>query len=111
MPTFGLRRTLSGGRFSGSPRRAGRSCRVDDPLTIAHLRALIWIHSRQEALAARRAAVQARRRRPDAEIFAKFPLRIVPTYPGDSRFDGEYFRQLLAHSPALVRSSLGDILR
>ena len=65
----------------------------------------------QDSLAQKRRAVQARRRRSDAEIFAKFPLRIVPTYPGDDRFDGAYFRELLGSSPALVRSSLGEIFR
>ncbi|MDQ2977592.1 MAG: hypothetical protein M3R62_00105, partial [Acidobacteriota bacterium] len=84
---------------------------VEDPLTVAHLRALLWIHRHQDSLAQKRRAVQARRRRSDAEIFAKFPLRIVPTYPGDDRFDGAYFRELLGSSPALVRSSLGEIFR
>ena len=82
---------------------------VDDPLTIAHLRALLWIHGHQEALAEKRRAVQARRRRPDAEIFARFPLRIVPTYPGDERFDGAWFQELLGRAPRLVRTSLREI--
>ena len=85
--------------------------RLGDPLTVAHLRALLWIHRHREDLAARRAAVQAGRRRSDAEIFAKFPLRIVPTYPGDAQFDGAYFRTLLGRSPELVRSSLAEIFR
>ncbi|MEP6767385.1 MAG: glycosyltransferase family 2 protein [Acidobacteriota bacterium] len=82
---------------------------LDDPLTVAHLRALLWIHRSSETLAAKRRDVQASRRRSDAEIFARFPLRIVPTYPGDERFDGAYFRELLGRSPALVRSSLSEI--
>ncbi|MEO8430517.1 MAG: glycosyltransferase [Acidobacteriota bacterium] len=84
---------------------------VDDPLTIAHLRALLWIHRNQDALAAKRRAVQARRKRADSEIFARFPLRLVPTYPGDERFDGPYFQELLGRSPELVRSSLTEIFR
>jgi GT2 family glycosyltransferase len=84
---------------------------IDDPLTVAHLQALLWIHRHQDSLAQKRRAVQARRLRSDAEIFAKFPLRIVPTYPGDDRFDGAYFRELLGSSPALVRSTLGEIFR
>jgi GT2 family glycosyltransferase len=82
---------------------------VDDPLTIAHLRALLWIHGHQDALAEKRRAVQAKRRRPDAEIFARFPLRIVPTYPGDERFDGAWFQELLGRAPRLVRTSLQEI--
>ncbi len=82
---------------------------VDDPLTIAHLRALLWIHRNTETLAAKRRAVQDSRRRTDAEIFTRFPLRIVPTYPGDERFDGAYFRELLGRAPALVHSTLAEI--
>ena len=93
------------------PPAAEPDLRLGDPLTVAHLRALLWIHRHREDLAARRAAVQAGRRRPDAEIFAKFPLRIVPTYPGDAQFDGAYFRTLLGQSPELVRSSLAEIFR
>jgi GT2 family glycosyltransferase len=83
--------------------------RVEDPLTIAHLKALLWIRRSQESLAAKRKAVQSRRRRSDAEIFARFPLRLVPTYPGDERFDSDFFREFLAHAPELVRTTLDEI--
>jgi hypothetical protein len=53
--------------------------------------------------------VQAERRRPDAEIFARFPLRIVPTYPGDERFDSDFFREFLSRAPSLVRATLPEI--
>jgi GT2 family glycosyltransferase len=82
---------------------------VDDPLTIAHLRALLWIHRNHASLFAKRRRVQGERRRPDAEIFARFPLRIVPTYPGDERFDSDFFREFLARSPALVSTTLPEI--
>ncbi|MFN2634261.1 MAG: glycosyltransferase family 2 protein [Thermoanaerobaculia bacterium] len=90
-------------------KQPGENVSLDDPLTVAHLRALLWIHRSSETLAAKRRDVQASRRRSDAEIFARFPLRIVPTYPGDEHFDGAYFRELLGRSPALVRSSLSEI--
>jgi len=83
--------------------------RLDDPLTAAHLRALLWIRRHRDALAAKRRAVQARRRRTDAEIFARFPLRLVPTYPGDGQFDTEFFREFLADAPGLVRTTLAEI--
>jgi GT2 family glycosyltransferase len=83
--------------------------RIEDPLTIAHLKALLWIRSHRETLAARRRDVQRRRRRSDAEIFAKFPLRIVPTYPGDVQFDSPFFAEFLAGAPSLVRSTLSEI--
>lgn len=96
-------------RLLGISGGGGSSVRVEDPLTVAHLRALAWIHSHQDTLASKRRAVQARRRRPDSEIFAKFPLRLVPTYPGDERFDSEYFREFLSGAPALARTTLAEI--
>jgi GT2 family glycosyltransferase len=93
----------------GISERVFSAPRIDDPLTAAHLQALLWIHAHRDALAAKRRAVQQRRRRPDAEIFAKFPLRIVPTYPGDAQFDSEFFGQWLTRAPHLVRTSLSEI--
>jgi GT2 family glycosyltransferase len=82
---------------------------IEDPLTIAHLKALLWIHRNQASLAAKRRAVQSGRRRSDSEIFAKFPLRLVPTYPGDERFDSDFFRAFLPESPPLLRTTLAEI--
>lgn len=96
-------------KLFGFSRSAARPALLDDPLTIAHCRALLWIHANAESLARKRKAIQARRRRPDAEIFARFPLRLVPTYPGDQRFDSDFFRDFLAASPRLVRTSLAEI--
>jgi GT2 family glycosyltransferase len=93
----------------GIAERPAAAARVDDPLTAAHLRALLWIHGHREALAGRRRAVQERRRRSDAEIFSRFPLRIVPTYPGDAQFDSDFFAPLLARAPRLVRTTLSEI--
>jgi GT2 family glycosyltransferase len=87
---------------------AGR-VEIDDPLTVAHLKALLWIHRNHASLAAKRRAVQAGRRRSDSEIFAKFPLRLVPTYPGDDRFDSDFFRAFLPESPPLLRTTLAEI--
>ena len=96
-------------RLFGISELALPGLRIEDPLTIAHVKALVWIHRHQESLAAKRNAVQAARRRTDAEIFAKFPLRLVPTYPGDERFDSDFFREFLPRSPALLRTSLAEI--
>jgi GT2 family glycosyltransferase len=82
---------------------------VDDPLTLAHLRALAWIHRHHAALAEKRRAVQSARRRADAEIFAKFPLRLVPTYPGDDRLASAFFAPFLDSAPALVKTTLAEI--
>ncbi len=96
-------------RLFGVRPEVGRRVAVDDPLTMAQTRALLWIHRHHASLAAKRRAVQVRRRRPDSEIFAKFPLRIVPTYPGDERFESDFFREFLEAAPPLVRSSLDEI--
>jgi GT2 family glycosyltransferase len=88
---------------------AGGRVAVDDPLTLAHLRALAWIHRHHAALAEKRRAVQAGRRRPDGEIFARFPLRLVPTYPGDDRLTSAFFAPFFASAPELVRTTLADI--
>jgi GT2 family glycosyltransferase len=82
---------------------------LDDPLTVAHLRALSWIHRHHAGLAEKRRLVQARRRRSDAEIFSKFPLRIVPTYPGDERFGSEFFAPFLESAPPLSPTTLEEI--
>ena len=95
---FGIRAAAGAGRVT-----------VEDPLTVAHLRALLWIHRNHAALASKRRAVQAGRRRSDAEIFGRFPLRIVPTYPGDERLDSDFFREFLSRAPALVRATLAEI--
>ncbi len=96
-------------RLAGIAGDAGRRVGVDDPLTVAHLRALVWIHRHQAALAEKRRAVQAGRRRSDAEIFAKFPLRLVPTYPGDARLASEFFAPFFESAPPLVRTTLEQI--
>lgn len=59
--------------------------RLTDGRTVAQLRALTWVLGNLDAAAASRRRVQERRRRPDREIFERFPLWIVPTYPGDER--------------------------
>ncbi len=87
----------------------GRRVVVDDPLTLAQLRALAWVHRHHGALAEKRRAVQAGRRRSDAEIFARFPLRLVPTYPGDDRLASAFFAPFFERAPDLVRTTLSEI--
>jgi len=81
-----LRAALAAGRHGarGSGQAAAaRAPILSDERTVAQLRALSYLLSHLEAGAAAREAVQRRRRRPDREIFARFPLYLVPTYPGD----------------------------
>jgi len=83
---------------------------IGDPLAIAQLRALRAIAGGAAELAGERARVQARRARSDREIFAKFPLRIVPTYPGDEVFATPFFAPLLPAATPLERRRLDEIL-
>jgi len=96
-------------RLFGIAEEVSSSVRIEDPLTIAHLRALLWIHRSQAALARKRRIVQDSRARPDSEIFAKFPMRLVPTYPGDERLDSDFFGSFFESAPELVRATLRDI--
>ena len=103
----------NGARFArllfGIAEEDARRVEVDDPLTLAQLRALAWIYRRQPALAEKRRAVQAARRRDDAEIFRRFPLRLVPTYPGDDRLASPFFAPFFEGAPPLVRTTLAEI--
>ena len=58
-----------------------------------------------------RSRVQARRRVPDREIFARFPPYLVPTYPGDAHlFAGPGFRTWLPDDLPLVESTLEELM-
>ncbi len=84
---------------------------IDDPLTTMQFRAFDWIVAHADRIAEKRAAVQHMRKRPDREIFERFPLHVVPTYPGDeSLMHGSLFR-LLRPSVASVDKALGEIIR
>ena len=82
---------------------------IADPLAIAQLRALRAIAAGADGLARERQWVQSRRVRPDAEIFAKFPLRIVPTYPGDEVLTSDFLVPLLPSATPLVARRLEEI--
>ena len=81
-----------------------------NPQRLALAEAVDWILARQDLLLAKRREVQARRRRPDREIFGRFPLGVVPTYPGDEGlFADAAFRASLGRLP-VTHHTLGDIL-
>ncbi len=84
---------------------------LSDPRTVAQLRAVTYVLGHLDAAAARRAEVQARRSRPDREIFERFPLHLVPTYPGDERlFSSEAFDAWTPGGLELVRTSLQELM-
>jgi hypothetical protein len=78
---------------------------------MARCRALSWMTRHMDQAAERRSVVQARRNRSDQEIFERFPLHVVPTYPGDAAlFQTAGFRTWLPERPRLVFRTLGDIM-
>jgi GT2 family glycosyltransferase len=84
---------------------------IDDPLTATQFRALDWIMRHAEAIARKRAIVQKSRTRGDGEIFERFPLHVVPTYPADDALlRGALFRELLPPL-ATVEKTLAEIMR
>lgn len=91
-------------------RRPFLAC-LDDPLTAMQFRALDWVVRHEAHIAAKREKVQQQRRRPDSEIFERFPMHVIPTYPGDDELmRGPLFR-LLRPASAPVTRDLGDIIR
>jgi GT2 family glycosyltransferase len=84
---------------------------IDDPLTTMQFRAFDWIVKHEAQLARKRHEVQQRRKRSDREIFERFPLHFVPTYPGDDTLmQSALFRLLRPQLPS-VEKALGDIIR
>jgi GT2 family glycosyltransferase len=84
---------------------------LDDPLTTMQFRALDWILSNEARLAQKRHRVQSMRKRSDREIFERFPLHVIPTYPGDEDLmKSALFRLLRPQLPSVERT-LGDIIR
>ena len=93
------------------PPAATDAPRLTDERTIAQLRSIHWLLGHLDGAAERRAAVQRRRRRPDREIFARFPLWVVPTYPGDEHlFASPGFESWLPKDLPLVRSTLAEVM-
>jgi GT2 family glycosyltransferase len=84
---------------------------IDDPLTAMQFRALDWIFRNEARIAQKRAAVQQRRKRTDAEIFERFPLHVVPTYPGDDALLHGPIFSLLRPRLRSVDRELSDIIR
>jgi GT2 family glycosyltransferase len=84
---------------------------LTDERTVAQLRAVSYLLGHLDAAAAKRRAVQARRRRSDREIFARFPLYLVPTYPGDEHlFAGAGFQAWLPPDLPLVCARLAEVM-
>jgi GT2 family glycosyltransferase len=102
---FGAK-SRSRGRFRRTPLAT-----IDDPLTAMQFRALDWVLRSSGRIAEKRQRVQAARQRGDGEIFQRFPLHFIPTYPGDEELiRNPLFALLRPHLPS-VDKTLGDIIR
>jgi len=84
---------------------------LTDERTIAQLRALHWLLGHLDSAAESRAAVQRRRKRCDQEIFERFPVYLVPTYPGDTAlFASPGFNAWLPADLPVNRAEMGEIM-
>lgn len=102
------------GFFSRVRRRLQRDkpiATIDDPLTAMQFRAFEWIVRNADRIAQKRELVQRMRRRSDREIFERFPLHVVPTYPGDEQLMSSALFRLLRPPLPSVEKDLGDIMR
>ncbi len=84
---------------------------IEDPLTAMQFRAFEWIVSHADRITQKRSVVQRLRRRSDREIFERFPLHLVPTYPGDEALMSSALFRLLRPPLPSVEKNLGDIMR
>ena len=122
---FGAGRASGGEAAEGGQARAARLLRqvqrklagpkplaaLDDPLTTMQFRAFDWILSHEARLAQKRHEVQRLRKRSDREIFERFPLHFVPTYPGDDTLMASALFRLLRPQLPAAEQELGDIIR
>jgi GT2 family glycosyltransferase len=85
--------------------------RLTDERTIAQLRGLHWLLGNLGTAAEARSVVQSQRKRCDREIFERFPLYLVPTYPGDQAlFASPGFQAWLPEDLPIVKASLDEIM-
>jgi GT2 family glycosyltransferase len=84
---------------------------IEDPLTAMQFRAFDWIVKNDARLARKRHEVQQRRRRSDREIFERFPLQFVATYPGDAQLMSSALFRLLRPSLPSEDKSLAEIMK
>ncbi len=93
------------------PEAPGQAPQVTDERTIAQFRTMAYLLGHLDESAAKRAAIQARRKRSDREIFARFPLYLVPTYPGDAElFASAGFARWLPEELPILRAQISDVM-
>jgi GT2 family glycosyltransferase len=102
-------------RFARPPRPAAAGepgIALVDERSIAQLQALASLVGHLDGAAERRRQAQAARRVSDRELFAQFPLWLVPTYPGDEAlFASPGFRAFLPAEVPFVEATLPQVMR
>ncbi len=84
---------------------------ITDPRTVAQLRAHSFLLKNLDEAAEKRKNIQARRRRCDREIFERFPVYRVPTYPGDEKlFQSTGFRSWWPEDLPSIECDLADLM-
>jgi GT2 family glycosyltransferase len=107
----GLRKL--GGRVLPPPSAHGapEPPKLTDERTVAQFRALSWLLGNLDRAAVQRELIQKRRKRSDREIFERFPLYVVPTYPGDhALFDSPGFQAWLPSDLPLEHKTLQEVM-
>jgi GT2 family glycosyltransferase len=90
---------------------AWRMPTLTDERTQAQFRVLHFLLGHLGEAASARRAVQRRRARSDREIFQRFPLALVATYPGDARlFADPGFAAWLPDDLPLRRAALAELM-
>lgn len=98
------------GLDNNGSRKPGKAV-IEDELTAMQFRAMHWFFENQEKLLRKRLSVQKRRKRSDHEIFERFPIHYVPTYPGDEALMSSALFRLLQPPLPSAEKSLEDVIK
>jgi len=106
-----LRRRLARAVPAAATPDGASAPRLTDERTVAQLQAISSLLGNLDGAAERRARTQAMRRVPDRDILARFPLWVVPTYPGDEAlFASPGFRSWLPADVPIVEATLAEVM-
>ena len=84
---------------------------LSDERTVAQLQALSFVVAHHDSAAEKRRAALLARRVSDRELLRRFPLWVVPTYPGDDAlFASPGFRSWLPPGVPLVEARLSEVM-
>jgi GT2 family glycosyltransferase len=103
--------TLLLDRWVGNGQASKPAVELTDERSIAQLRAQSYLLGHLGEADAKRRRVQERRRVPDRALFERFPLYVVPTYPGDVElFATDGFRRWFPDDVPCAWRQIGDLM-